>query len=130
MQVELIFVAGLVLLLGVEPWIYYLLCRYRKRTWRACLIENVTLVGLQGLMPFHQFKDKQMLVEYAVSGQAFSCIINFDRRLLNNVATDQQAFIYVDPTTPSRAFLYSMPDKWRAYLFPLVSMLLFVAALT
>ncbi|WP_100914293.1 hypothetical protein [Pseudoalteromonas spongiae] len=130
MELELLLVGGLILLWGLEPWVYYFLCRQRKRSWRACAIEKATLVGLQDLMPFHSFKDKQMMLQYCFEQTKHSVIVDYDKSCLTALENNQEVFIFVDPSNPSNAFLYRMPNRIIAYLFPLIGTLLFTLALT
>ncbi|MEI4550611.1 hypothetical protein [Pseudoalteromonas spongiae] len=130
MKLELLLVGGLILLWGLEPWVYYFLCRQRKRSWRACTIEKATLVGLQDLMPFHSFKDKQMMLQYCFEQTKHSVIVDYDKSCLTALENNQEVFIFVDPSNPSSAFLYRMPNRIIAYLFPLIGTLLFTLALT
>ncbi|MCF6456440.1 hypothetical protein [Pseudoalteromonas sp. MMG024] len=130
MKLELLLVGGLILFWGLEPWVYYFLCRQRKRSWRACAIEKATLVGLQDLMPFHSFKDKQMMLQYCFEQTKHSVIVDYDKSCLTALENNQEVFIFVDPSNPSNAFLYRMPNRIIAYLFPLIGTLLFTLALT
>lgn len=130
MKFELFLVGGLILLWGLEPWGYYFLCRQRKRSWRACVIEKATLVGLQDLMPFYSFKDKQMMLQYCFEQTKHSVIVDYDKSCLTALENNQKVFIFVDPSNPSNAFLYRMPNRIIAYLFPLIGTLLFTLALT
>lgn len=115
-----IFLTGLVLTaLGIEPLIYFAYGLYRKRTWRVCFIDKVTMVTLQDLMPFSSFKDKQMLVEYGFESKSLSAITDFDKKLFkktqNNPHTCQ---IYVDPINPSNIFLPKNPRKLAGAILP------------
>lgn len=130
MKLELLLVGGLILLWGLEPWVYYFLCRQRKRSWRACAIEKATLVGLQDLMPFYSFKDKQMMLQYCFEQEKYSVILEYDKSCLNALNENQTVYLFVDPTNPEKAFLYRMPNRIIAYLFPLLGFLLFTLALT
>ncbi|AIY64081.1 hypothetical protein [Pseudoalteromonas piratica] len=130
MKLELLLVGGLILLWGLEPWVYYLLCRQRKRSWRACAIEKVTLVGLQDLVPFYSFKDKQMMLQYCFEQEKHSVILEYDKSCLSALNDNQTVYLFVDPTNPEKAFLYRMPNRIIAYLFPLLGFLLFTLALT
>lgn len=130
MNLELLLVGGLILLWGLEPWVYYFLCRQRKRSWRACAIEKATLVGLQDLMPFYSFKDKQMMLQYCFEQEKYSVILEYDKSCLNALNENQTVYLFVDPTNPEKAFLYRMPNRIIAYLFPLLGFLLFTLALT
>lgn len=130
MKLELLLVGGLILLWGLEPWGYYFLCRQRKRSWRACAIEKATLVGLQDLVPFYSFKDKQMLLQYCFDQEKHSVILEYDKSCLSALNNNQIVYLFVDPTNPEKAFLYRMPNRIIAYLFPLLGFLLFTLALT
>ncbi|MFY8351612.1 DUF3592 domain-containing protein [Pseudoalteromonas sp. SSM20] len=130
MKLELLLVGGLILLWGLEPWVYYFLCRQRKRSWRACAIEKATLVGLQDLMPFYSFKDKQMMLQYCFEQEKYSVILEYDKSCLNALNENQTVYLFVDPANPEKAFLYRMPNRIIAYLFPLLGFLLFTLALT
>lgn len=130
MKLELLLVGGLILLWGLEPWAYYVLCRQRKRSWRACAIEKATLVGLQDLMPFYSFKDKQMMLQYCFEQSKHSVIVDYDKSCLNALEKNEAVFIFVDPANPGNAFLYRMPNRIIAYLFPLIGTLLLLLALS
>lgn len=130
MKLELLLVGGLILLWGLEPWVYYLLCRQRKRSWRACAIEKATLVDLQDLVPFYSFKDKQMMLQYCFEQEKHSVILEYDKSCLSALNDNQTVYVFVDPTNPEKAFLYRMPNRIIAYLFPLLGFLLFTLALT
>ena len=125
MKYEL-FLTGLVLTaLGVEPLIYFIYGLYRKRTWRVCFIDKVTMVSLLDLMPFSSFKDKQMLVEYGFESKALSAITNFDKQLFKK--TKQQPHtcqIYVDPVNPNNIFLPKNTSKLTGAILPVMGIAL------
>jgi len=120
MKYEL-FLTGLVLTaLGIEPLIYFAYGLYRKRTWRVCFIDKVTMVTLQDLMPFSSFKDKQMLVEYGFESKSLSAITDFDKKLFKKTQKKPHTCqIYVDPINPSNIFLPKTPRKLTGAILPI-----------
>lgn len=119
MKYEL-FLSGLVLtVLGIEPLIYFAYSLYRKRTWRVCFIDKVTMVSLQNLMPFSSFKDKQMLVEYGFKKRSLSAITDFDKKLFKKMQKKTHACqIYVDPINPNNICLPKTTIKLTSTILP------------
>jgi len=125
MKYEL-FLTGLVLTaLGIEPFIYFVYGLYRKRTWRVCFIDKVTMVSLQDLMPFSSFKDKQMLVEYGFERKSLSAITDFDKKLFKTTQKKPHTCqIYVDPVNPNNIYLPKNTSKLAGAILPVLGILL------
>ncbi|SFB77682.1 hypothetical protein [Pseudoalteromonas denitrificans] len=123
MKYEL-FLTGIVFIaLGIEPFIYFIYRFYRKRTWRVCFIEKITLVSLQDLMPFSTFKDKQMLVEYGFEQKQLSAITDFDKKLFKQSQNkEQNCQIYVDPINPKNIFLPKHINKIPGVILPILGL--------
>ena len=121
-----IFLTGLVLTaLGIEPLVYFVYGLYRKRTWRVCFIDKVTMVSLQDLMPFSSFKVKQMLVEYGFERKSLSVITDFDNTLFKTTQKHPHTCpIYVDPINPSNIFLPKHTSKLTGAILPAFGVLL------
>ncbi len=121
MPIELTILLLTIFVIGAATLVQQMIYVTKKQIWRACLVSSVAVTKWQNLMPFYQFKDKQLLVEYAVDGITHSCIIPFNRRFYNKATQGQSVYVFVDPNRPE---VVAQKVSYRQLFFAFVAVLL------
>lgn len=100
MPIELTVITIVLLFMGLATLFQQFSYLNKKRVWRACNVTSVSVTKWQNLMPFYQFTDKQLLVEYCCDGISHSCIIPFSKRFYRKSQQGKSQFVFVDPKQP------------------------------
>ena len=123
MELELTLLGMVVVFLGLEPFVRHALQTMKKRTWRVCKVEAVTLVSSNKAMPFTTAANQQMLVEYSFEQQRFSVVMNYDKHFYNSYVTQSDCHLLVDPHAPERIQMRSLKHPYVAVVFMLIGTL-------
>ncbi|ATC93133.1 hypothetical protein [Pseudoalteromonas tunicata] len=120
MKLELTLLGVVILFLGVEPFIRQALQSMKKRTWRVCKVEAVTLVSSNKAMPFAQTVNQQMLVEYSFEQQRLSVMMNYNKHFYNNYLEQIESHLLVDPNAPNRAQMHTLRNPFIGVIFMVI----------
>lgn len=123
MKLELTLVGVVILLLGLEPFIRQAIQSMKKRTWRVCKIEAVTLISSNKAMPFSNLANQQMLVEYSFEQQRLSVVMNYNKHFYNNYAANTDSHLLVDPDAPKRVQMRTLKHPNVSVVFIITGIL-------
>ena len=123
MKLELTLFGVVAVFLGLEPFIRQALQMMKKRTWRVCKVEAVTLVSSNKAMPFTNLANQQMLVEYSFEQQRFSVVMNYNKHFYNRYVTESDCHLLVDPQAPERIQMRTLKHPYVAVVFMLLGTL-------